>query len=110
MRRRNGKKAHETMLRGGHGNAFNTYCDGELGKRTRNVCGTQEISDRRTKRAENFCVMNAAICDFDGKIGSEQSVKRVRRLPPSREGKVSMALTPADKLLSALSKEYPFTS
>ena len=48
--------------------------------------------------------MNAALCDFDGRIGEVQSGKYARRLR-SRDGRQSMVLTPAEKVIGRIRAE-----
>ena len=52
------------------------------------------------------CVMNAAVCDFDGQIGDVPSGKRAPRLK-SRAGPMDMQLAGAPKILAALAAEFP---
>lgn len=51
-------------------------------------------------------VFNVALCDFEGQIGEVPSGKYAPRLK-SREGELSMRLTPADKLLQRIKARRP---
>lgn len=51
--------------------------------------------------ATTHIIMNAALCDFDGKIGDVESGKYAPRLK-SREGEQTIVLTPADKVIQRI--------
>lgn len=56
--------------------------------------------------ATRIIVFNVALCDYEGAIGDVPSGKYASRLS-SREGALTMTLTPADKLLARIRAQRP---
>ena len=66
----------------------------------------QALREKLKTGSFTHCVMNAAVCDFDGQIGEVPSGKRAPRLK-SRAGAADMQLRSAPKILGALAAEFP---
>lgn len=70
----------------------------------------EDVAERLNQVLDNpstrVIIFNVALCDYRGQIGEVPSGKYAERLS-SREGAVTMALTPQDKLLARVCQRRP---
>ncbi len=64
------------------------------------------VDESLTKKTLRCIVMNVALCDYEGTIGTLASGKHAKRLQ-SREGQQWMDLTPSDKVIASIKKQRP---